>query len=83
MAVRSPRRARLMREVRVSSVSLARLLDHAAGGEAGTPRAWWLDGVGTAGPRALAVRPFRPSTDLAPCPDPVTAARAEAREDAR
>jgi proteasome lid subunit RPN8/RPN11 len=181
MAVRSPRRARLMTEVRVSSVWLARLLDHAAGGyplavcglligdndgaalrvtrvvpcpntappaqrrqrcaidpravsnvrralhgtpervlgfyrsepdgaagtpvagseqvrpwpgaiwlvvpvargDAGAPRAWWLDGAGAAGPRELAVRPFHPSTGLAPCPDPVAAARGEAREDAR
>lgn len=52
------------------------------GGEAGTPRAWWLDGADAASAREVAVRPFHPSTGLAPCPDPIGAARGEAREEA-
>ena len=54
-----------------------------AGGDAGTPRAWWLDDADAASARELALRPFHPSAGLAPCPDPVAAPRGEAREEAR
>ncbi len=40
-----------------------------AGGAAGPPRAWWLDGADAAAPRELGLRTLRPRSGLAPCAD--------------